>query len=95
MLTDYVRYSDDELATVAGKTATSLTGNAYFPNLPIPGADYTALVDDFRVKHQTAVNTGGRLDATAKNNTVLTRYLYLAFLVASLIASMYQIVEFW
>lgn len=64
----YSKWSDNALATLAGRTAAFLTANADFPNLPIEEATYTALADDFRIKLQTAIENGGRIAITAKNN---------------------------
>ncbi len=64
----YYKWSDNALATLGGRTAAFLTGNADFPNPPIDEADYTAVAEDFRQKLQTAIENGGRIAITAKNN---------------------------
>lgn len=65
---NYNKWSDNALATLGGRTADFMTGNDTFPSPPIDIATYTALADDFRVALQTAIENGGKLAVTAKNN---------------------------
>ena len=56
------------LATLAGKTLTDMTDNENFPD-PIPTMDdYAIVVNDYRTKHEAAVETGGKFATTAKGN---------------------------
>src|SRR3546814_846693 len=63
---DYNGLSDADLATLGGKTVTDMTDNAYFPNPDPDLTDYGAAVTDYRNKHETATETGGKLATTAK-----------------------------
>src|SRR5690554_4916892 len=65
---NYNKWDDNALATLGGRTADFMTDNADFPTPPIELANYTALADDFRVKLQAAIENGGKLAVTAKNN---------------------------
>lgn len=65
--TDYSYLSDADLATLGGKTVADMTDNVDFPE---PNPDlvvYAATVTDYRTKHQTATDTGGKLATTAKD----------------------------
>ncbi len=64
----YQKWSDNALATLGGRTANFLTGNADFPTLPVDAADYTALADDYRGKLQVSIENGGKIAIAAKNN---------------------------
>ncbi len=52
---------------MAGKTLTDMTGNANFPDPDPDMADYADAVNDYRTKHEAAVETGGKFDRTAKD----------------------------
>ena len=81
---NYNKWSDNALATLAGRVATFMADNAAFPTPPIVLEDYTALADDFRVKLQAAIENGGKLAITAKNNAraaLLEAMRQLAFYV--------------
>ncbi len=55
------------MASLAGKTLTDMTGNANFPE-PEPDLEtYADAVNDYRTKHEAAVETGGKFDRTAKD----------------------------
>lgn len=80
----YHKWSDNALATLSGRTATFLNGNADFPTLPVDAADYTAVADDYRNKLQTAIENGGKIAIAAKNNarrTLLAAMRQQAFYV--------------
>src|SRR3546814_4712726 len=64
---DYNGLSDADLATLGGKTVTDMTDNAYFPNPDPDLTGYGAAVTDYRNKHETATETGGKLATTAKD----------------------------
>lgn len=81
---NYSKWSDNALATLSGRTTSYLTDNADFPTLPIDIVAYTALADDYRTKLQVAIENGGRLAITAKNNArkaLLEAMKQLAFYV--------------
>ncbi|MFB2118002.1 fibronectin type III domain-containing protein [Parapedobacter sp. 2B3] len=65
--TDYHRWSDDALAALAGRTVEFMTDNAAFAAPQPDLATYTALVSDFRQKHEIARNRGSLVEVTAKN----------------------------
>ncbi len=72
VLINYEHVSDSYLSMLAGKTQTSLTGNAFYTT-PIPSlADYETVVTDYRTKHEAAAETGGKFDITAKRIARLT-----------------------
>ncbi len=66
--TDYGRWSDDALATLAGRTVEFLTDNTAFPDPQPDLAAYTALVTDYRQKLEIARNRGSLVEVTAKSN---------------------------
>lgn len=65
--TDYARWSDDGLATLAGRTVEFLTGNANFPDQQPGLPDYADAVADYRQKLEIAKNRGSLVEVTAKN----------------------------
>jgi len=65
--TDYSGLSDSALATLGGKTLTEMTDNANFPEPDPDLTAYGAAVADYRTKHETATETGGKLATTAKD----------------------------
>lgn len=65
--TDYTRWSDDGLATLAGRTVEFLTGNDEFPDLQAELPAYADLVADYRQKLEVAKNRGSLVEVTAKN----------------------------
>lgn len=64
----YQKWSDNALSTLGGRTATFLTGNAFFPDLPVPIIDYAVLAEDYRTMLELAIRSGSKLEITAKNN---------------------------
>lgn len=65
--TSYAHLGDAQLATLAGKTLTDMTGNTNFPD-PVPALeDYGPAVNDYRAKHEAAAETGGKFATTAKD----------------------------
>src|SRR3546814_1654485 len=66
--TDYRRWSDDALATLAGRTVEFMTDNTNFAEPQPALADYTLLVTDYRQKLEIARNRGSQVEVTAKNN---------------------------
>lgn len=81
---NYNKWSDNALATLSGRVATFMAGNANFPTPAIAVEDYAAVADDFRVKLQAAIENGGKLAITAKNNArtaLLEAMRLLAFYV--------------
>lgn len=66
--TDYRRWSDDALATLAGRTVEFMTDNTNFAEPQPDLADYTVLVTDYRQKLEIARNRGSQVEVTAKNN---------------------------
>lgn len=66
--TDYHRWADDALATLAGRTVEFLTDNAAFPEPKPDLAAYTALVADYRQKLEVARNGGSLVEVNAKKN---------------------------
>lgn len=67
IFTDYVRWSDDGLATLSGRTVEFLTGNDAFADLQPRLDAYTDLVMDYRHKLEVAKNRGSLVEVTAKN----------------------------
>lgn len=67
--TDYTRWTDDALATLAGRTVEFLTDNTAFANPQPDLATYTALVVEYRQKLEIARNRGSLVEVTDKNNT--------------------------
>lgn len=65
--TDYSRWSDDGLATLAGRTVEFLSDNDAFTDLQPELADYTDLVSAYRQKLEIAKNRGSLVEVTAKN----------------------------
>jgi|GEM_PF-892172 len=66
VFSSYRRLSDAELASLGGKTLTDMTGNANFTD-PVPTLeDYAMSVEDYRTKHEAAVETRGKFATTAK-----------------------------
>ncbi|SEM77358.1 hypothetical protein SAMN05216436_107141 [bacterium A37T11] len=66
VLTNYDRLNDHELSTLAGGVVLALTGNPNFPTPTPTLADFTALVDDYRVKLDVANRKGSTLDFSLK-----------------------------
>lgn len=82
--TDYSKWTDDTLATLAGRTVEFMTDNADFPTPQPDLAAYTALVIDYRQKLEVARNRGSVVEVTAKNNArreLLRAMKQLAFYV--------------
>lgn len=82
--TNYRRWSDDALATLAGRTVEFLTGNDAFPDLQTELADYADQVTDYRQKLEVAKNRGSLVEVTAKNKArtaLLRRMKQLSFQV--------------
>ena len=71
VITNYSRLSDGYLSTLAGKTLTSMTDSVFFPDTIPSLADYKAVVMDYRMKYETAVETGGKFAITAKDHARL------------------------
>lgn len=64
----YEKWGDHSLSTLAGRTLTSMTDNANFPD-PRPVIDeYSRLVNDYREKHEIASNGGSRFQKEARDN---------------------------
>lgn len=64
---DYSKLSDADLATLAGKTLTDMTGNPNFTDPTPELAEYATFVEDYRTKHEAAAVTGGKFATTAKD----------------------------
>lgn len=82
--TSYAEWDDHSLATLAGRTLTSMTDNENFTD-PRPSIeDYADLVNDYREKQEIASNRGSQLQLEARNNAkklVLQAMKELAFYV--------------
>lgn len=81
---NYNKWSDNALATLAGRAASFMTDNEAFPTPPIDMVSYTALAENFRMTLQEAIENGGKLAVTAKNNArkvLLDAMRQLAFYV--------------
>lgn len=64
----YDNWDDYSLATLAGRTLTALTGHPVITD-PRPAlADYTALVEDYRTKHEIASKGGSKEQRGSKEN---------------------------
>lgn len=69
VITSYRELSDDGLAVLAGKIVGAMTDNAYFPD-PSPSlSELTLLLEDYRQKHEIAVNGGSLLDKRLKRES--------------------------
>jgi len=80
----YETWDDYSLATLAGRTLSAMTDNPHFAD-PRPAiADYTALVEDYRNKHEIASKRGSQEQREAKDNarkSLLSAMKEMAFYV--------------
>ncbi len=87
--TDYRRWADTALATLAGRTLEFMTGNAAFADPQPDLVAYAALVTDYRQKLETARSRGSVVEVKAKNNARrdLLRAMYQLAIYVNLTAN--------
>lgn len=65
---NYEDWDDYSLATLSGRTLSSMTDNANFPEPRPELTVYRALVNDYREKHEVASKKGSQFEKKAKDN---------------------------
>lgn len=79
--TDYTGVHDSELAILAGKIAASMEGNTNFSAdiKPTP-AELQAAAEDYRIKHEVAINGGSSYDKQLKKEAKIKLQQMLTYL---------------
>lgn len=71
--TDYTSVKDSELAILAGKIAGFMEGNSHFSaDIKPSAAELLAAAEDYRIKHEVAINGGSSHEKELKKEAKLT-----------------------
>lgn len=70
VITNYTRVKESELAILAGKVAAQMEGNTLFSNdLKPTAAELLAAAEDYRIKHEVAINGGSKHEKELKKES--------------------------
>ncbi|MBL1410357.1 fibronectin type III domain-containing protein [Sphingobacterium faecale] len=70
VITNYAKIKESELAILAGKVAAQMEGNANFSNdLKPTAAELLAAAEDYRIKHEVAINGGSKHEKQLKKES--------------------------